>query len=142
LSTSALGGYYARRFGRVRGDPSRHVIRTSVKWSVVYPAITAAMIVDLRFIPAVVVSGLAFAVAIEAFRQSTGGGRRHYIIAAIGLVAFSLLPLSGVLPPGKDSLTPLIGIIGLIYIVGGILDHRELVRILAPTGEERHVAAV
>src|SRR5690242_18777727 len=39
LSTTVLGGYYARHFGRVRGDPSRHALRTSVKWLVVYPAI-------------------------------------------------------------------------------------------------------
>jgi len=47
-----------------------------------------------------------------------------------------------VVPAGKPSLTPLIGIVGLIYIVGGVLDHRALVRVLAPIREEKHVASV
>jgi hypothetical protein len=142
LSTAVLGRYYARRFGRVRGDPSRHAVRTSVKWLIVYPAIVVALVADAKFAPPIVVSSLAFAIAIEAYRQSTGGARHHYIIAAIGLVAFSILPLFHVVPAGKYSLTPLIGIIGLIYIVGGVLDHRELVRVLAPIREEEHVASV
>jgi len=142
LSTSVLGRYYARHFGRVRSDPSRHVVRTSVKWLIVYPAILVAMVVDATVAPPVVVSALAFALATEAFRRSTGGGRAHYILAAIGLVVFSILPLLDVVPAGKHSLTPLIGIIGLIYIVGGVLDHRELVRVVAPVQEEGRVAPV
>lgn len=142
LSTSVLGRYYARHFGCVRGDPSRHRVRTSVKWLIVYPGIIVAMLVDADFAPPLVVSALAFAVAIEAYRQSTGGGREHYIVAAIGLIVFSILPLSDVVPAGKHSLTPLIGIIGVIYIVGGVLDHRELVRALAPFQGERRVAPV
>ena len=142
LSTSVLGQYYARQFGRVQGDPSRHEVRTSVKWLIVYPAIIVAMIVDAAFVPPIVVSGLAFALAIEAYRESTGGGRAHYIVASFGLVVFSILPLFDVVPAGKPSLTPLIGIVGLIYIVGGVLDHRALVRVLAPIREEKHVASV
>lgn len=142
LSTSVLGRYYARQFGRVRSDPSRHMLRTRIKWLIVYPVILVAMLVDAKFGPPVIVSSLAFAIAIEAYRQSTGGGRRHYVIAAIGLIAFSILPLLDVVPQGKYSLAPLIGIIGLIYIVGGILDHRELVRVLAPIQEDQRVAPV
>ena len=138
LSTAVLGRYYARHFGRVRGDASRHVVRTKVKWLIVYPAIVVAMIVDATLAPPVLVSSFAFAVAIEAYRQSTGRGRGHYVVAAIGLLAFSVLPLLGVVQPGRHALTPLIGIVGLIYIVGGVLDHRELVRVLTPIqGDER-----
>lgn len=142
LSTSVLGRYYARHFGRVRSDPARHVVRTSVKWLVVYPAIIVAMLIDLRLAPPVVVSSLAFALAIEAYRRSTGGGRGHYIVAALGLIAFAVLPLVGVVQAGKQALTPLIGIVGLIYIVGGILDHRELVRVLTPLQDEERVASL
>jgi hypothetical protein len=142
LSATVIGRYYARHFGRVRGDASRHTVRTSVKWFVAYPAIVVAIVVDITLRPPIAVSGLAFAGAIEAFRQSTGGGRRHYTAFAIGLLAFSILPLFGVVPAGKQGLTPLIGIIGLIYIVGGFLDHRELVRTLAPVQEEQRVSAV
>ena len=142
LSTSVLGRYYARHFGCVRGDPSRHVTRTSIKWLVAYPGFVVAMVVDVKLGPPVVISSLGFALAIEAYRQSTGGGRRHYIIAALGLIAFSILPAFGVVPPGKDALAPLVGMIGFIYIVGGLLDHRELVRVLAPMPEKGRVAPV
>ena len=142
LSSSVLGRYYARHFGCVRGDASRHTLRTSVKWLVAYPAILVAMLVDIQLLPPMLVSALAFAIAIEAYRQSTGGGREHYIWSAIGLVVFSILPLFGAVPAGKHGLTPLIGIVGLIYIVGGVLDHRELVRLFAPIQEEPRVASV
>src|SRR5574338_899948 len=132
LSSSVLGRYYGRHYGRVRGDASRHVVRTTIKWLVVYPAIAIALLIDAWVGPPVVVSSLVFAIAIEAYRQSTGGGREHYIVAALGLVAFSILPLLGLLSPGKPILASLIGIVGFIYIVGGVLDHRELVRILRP----------
>jgi hypothetical protein len=142
LSSSVLGRYYARHFGRVRGDPSRHTLRTSVKWLVVYPVIAVALFIDAKFAPPVIVSALALAAGIEAYRQSTGGGREHYIVAAIGLVVFSMLPVLGIVSTGKSILTPLIGVIGLIYIVGGVLDHRELVRILTPVPEKAHVTPV
>ena len=130
LSTSVLGRYYARHFGRVRMDLSRHKTRTTVKWFVVYPAMLAAIIVDGLWRPPVLLSALAFAGAIEAYRESTGGGRLHYVVAAIGFVAFSLLPLLGVLPNGIAAVGAVIGLTGAVYVVGGLLDHRELVRIL------------
>jgi hypothetical protein len=142
LSSSVLGRYYGRHFGRVRGDASRHVVRTTIKWVVVYPAIAVALLVDARIGPPVIVSGFAFAIAIEAYRQSTGGGREHYIVASLGLVAFSVLPLFGLLSPGKPILASLLGVLGFIYIVGGVLDHRELVRILTPIPEEPRVSSL
>jgi len=142
LSSSVLGRYYSRHFGRVQSEPSRHVVRTAVKWLVVYPAIVVAFVVDTTLGPPVAVSALAFAIAIEAYRQSTGGGRVHYILASLGLVAFAILPLVGILTPGKPVLASLIGVVGFIYIVGGVLDHRELVRILTPIPEEPRVSSV
>jgi hypothetical protein len=136
LSTAVFGRYYAGHFGRVHGDPSRHVVRTYVKWLVVCPAIAGAILVDSRFEPPLILSSVAFAIAIEAYRQSTGGGRIHYIVASVYLAAFSILPVAGLASAGRSSLTTLIGILGVIYIVGGILDHRELVRMLAPPIQE------
>jgi len=90
----------------------------------------AAIIVDGVWRPPVLLSALAFAGAVEAYRESTGGGRLHYVVAAIGFVAFSLLPLLGVLPNGIAAVGAVIGLTGAVYVVGGLLDHRELVRIL------------
>jgi hypothetical protein len=130
LSTRVLGRYYARNFGRVRMDLSRHKTRTSVKWFVVYPSMVAGMIIDVKFHPQILVSALAFAAAIEAYRESTGGGRLHYIVAAIGFVAFSLLPLVGALANGIAAIGMVVGLTGAVYIIGGLLDHLEMVRIL------------
>ena len=130
LSTSVLGRYYRRTFGQVSADPEQHTRRTSVKWFVVYPAMLAAMVIDMKLTLPIVVSGIVWGAAIEAFRRSTGGGRRHYTVAAILLMVFGLLPLVGLIPTGKDAVSILIGAVGLVYIVGGILDHQALVRIL------------
>jgi hypothetical protein len=130
LSTSVLGGYYARHFGRVQSDPSRHRIRSSVKWFIVYPAIMIAMAADAKLAPPVLASALVFALAIELYRESTGGERLHYVVAAVVLIAFALLPLLGVLPTGIGRLVAVIELIGAIYVVGGILDHREMTRVL------------
>src|SRR5215213_3826303 len=48
LSTSVLGRYYRRAFGDVRPDATQHARRTSIKWLVIYPAILASMIADMK----------------------------------------------------------------------------------------------
>jgi hypothetical protein len=135
LSTSVLGRYYRRTFGQVRADPEQHRRRTSIKWFVVYPAIVVSMIVDMKLTVPIVLSGIAWAAGIEAFRQSTGGQRWHYTVASVVLCVVALLPLAGVIPTGKDGMSILIAAVGLVYVVGGVLDHQALVRILgsAPT---------
>ena len=130
LSTSVLGRYYARNFGRVRMDLTRHKTRTSVKWLVVYPAMTLSLLVDGKWKPPILISAVVFALAIEAYRESTGGGRTHYVFAALSLVAFSLFPALGLIPTGAIGMSAVIAVTGAIYIIGGFLDHRELVRIL------------
>lgn len=130
LSTSVLGRYYRRTFGQVHPDPELHTRRTSIKWLVVYPAMLVSMVIDMKLALPILLSGLVWGAAIEAFRRSTGSGRRHYTVAAVMLGAFGLLPLGGLIPTGKDGVSLLIGAVGLIYIVGGILDHQALVRIL------------
>ncbi len=130
LSSTVIGGYYARHFGRVRADASRHPHRATVKWMVVYPAMVLAMVVDAVWHPPIIVGGVVFAIGVEAFRESTGGGRFHYIAAAIALVVFACLPTLGLLQNRIDALAWLIVVTGMIYTIGGLLDHRELVGIL------------
>ena len=143
LSTSVAGRYYRRTFGAVRALPGLHTRRTRIKWLVVYPVMFGAMIVDAELAPPVFVSGLAFAAGITAYWQSTGRGRVHYLLAAAGLAVIGLLPLTGLVPTGRALLPPFLGIVGAIYVIGGLLDHLELVRILGPiTREEEHGGAV
>ena len=131
LSTTVLGAYYARAYGRVQLMPGQHARRDAIKWLVVYPAMFVALILDWRLNAPILFSGAAFGAGIEAYRRSTGGGRRHYIVAAILFSLLTLAPSVG-LATSRELLVPLFGVLGAVYVVGGVLDHRELVRILGP----------
>jgi hypothetical protein len=128
--SSATGRWYARVFGRVRGIPGQHARRTRTKWLVVYPALVLALLVDGMIRPPILFSGIAFAASIEAYRRSTGGGRRHYVIASAVFALLTFAPLAGIAPRGINSLTLLFGVLGATYVIGGVLDHFELTRIL------------
>jgi hypothetical protein len=136
LSTSVLGRYYRRTFGDVRADSAQHARRTSIKWLVIYPAMMISMIADMKLTLPLLISGIVWGASIELYRRSTGGGRLHYAVAAILFAIGGLLPLAGVGLTGKDGMTLLIGAVGVLYIIGGVLDHRALVRILkAPAAD-------
>jgi hypothetical protein len=128
--SSATGRWYARVFGRVRGIPGQHTRRTRTKWLVVYPALVIALIIDGAARPPILFSGIAFAASIEAYRRSTGGGRRHYVIASAVFALLTFVPLMGFTARGFSSLTLLFAVLGATYVIGGVLDHLELTRIL------------
>src|SRR6266545_3957367 len=114
LSTDVLGRYYTRAYGRVQGIPGQHARRSTVKWLVVYPAMFAAMLLDWKLDAPVFLSGVVFAAGIEAYRRSTGGGRKHYVVAEAILALSTLAPLSG-LTTSRELLLPFIGLLGAIY---------------------------
>ena len=130
LSTTVLGRYYRRTFGDVRADADQHARRTSIKWLVIYPAMLASMVADMKLALPLLLSGIVWGVSIELYRRSTGGGRLHYAVAAVLLAVLGLLPLAGLPFTGRAGVNLLLGVVGLVYIVGGLLDHRALVRIL------------
>ena len=80
--------------------------------------------------PPVLLSGLAFAAAIEAYRRSAGSGRRHYIVASVLFALGAFAPLVHIARPGPYALNLLLALLGATYVVGGVLDHFELKRIL------------
>jgi hypothetical protein len=120
--------YYARRFGVVVGLAGQHRRRNLVKWLAFYPAMAISMFVDLRLAPAVFVSGPVWALALLAYRGSTGGGRPHYWVGAAILAGLAPLPLLGVLANGRPMVMLWEVVVGALYIVLGLLDHRELAR--------------
>ena len=132
-ASTMIGRWYARSFGRVRGIPGQHARRTRTKWLVVYPALVIALVIDGIWKPPVLVSGITFAAAIEAYRRSTGGGRLHYVIASIVFAVLTFAPTLGLATPGKSALDLLVGMLGAIYVIGGLLDHRELTRMFPDT---------
>jgi hypothetical protein len=137
LSTSVIGGYYQRTFGSVRGLPGLHARRDTVKWLVVYPALMLALAADAKLEPPVFISGLVFGGGILAYWWSTGRGRPHYLVATTLLCLLAFLPLSGTVPAGRVLIGPFLGVLGIIYVIGGVLDHFELTRIMGPVmGED------
>lgn len=131
-ASAALGSYYSRAYGRVRLEPGAHARRSRVKWLVVYPAMIVALVIDGALAPPVFVSGATWGAAILLYWWSTGRGRPHYVGAALLVASTSLWPLLGVAVPGLAMMNLFIGVIGAIYVVGGILDHLELRRALPP----------
>jgi len=127
-ASTLIGRWYARSFGRVRGIPGQHARRTRTKWLVVYPALVVALVIDSIVKSPVLISGIAFAAAIEAYRRSTGGGRLHYVVASVVFAVLTFAPMLGFATPGKNALDLLVGMLGATYVIGGLLDHRELTR--------------
>jgi hypothetical protein len=131
LALSVVAGrWYDGSFGRVHGIPGQHARRTRIKWLVVYPAVLIALVLDGWLRLPVLLSGIAFAVSIEAYRRSTGGGRRHYLIASAVFAVATFAPHVGIVTPGAHAINLLLGLLGATYVVGGSLDHLELRRIL------------
>lgn len=128
--SAAAGRWYGRSFGRVHGIPGQHARRTRTKWLVVYPMLVAALAIDGVAKPRVLISGIAFAIAIEAYRRSTGGGRRHYIVASVLFALLTVAPMLRMTIPGARAINLLFALLGGTYVVGGVLDHLELKRAL------------
>jgi hypothetical protein len=131
----ALGGYYRRTFGRVQDDPGAHALRDLLKWCVVYPAMFASLVVDVAYSPAAYLTGPVWGAGILAYWWSTGRGRPHYPVAALAMASLSLVQAGGLVAPGRPMFGLFATLLGTIYIVGGLLDHLELRRVLRPARE-------
>jgi hypothetical protein len=136
------GKYYVRTYGHVRSLSGMHARRDAIKWGIVYPAMCLALIIDGLLKPPIMVSGLVFALGIEAYRRSTGGGRRHYLLASVLFGVATLAPTLGLMQPGRDVLAFVIGGLGIVYMIGGVLDHLELRRMLQVRDQDDHVETV
>ena len=136
-ASAAAGRWYDRAYGRVRGIPGAHAKRTRTKWLVVYPLLFGALVIDATMRLPVLTSGIAFAASIEAYRRSTGGGRRHYIVASAVFFVLSFAIVAGFATAGIDALNLLFLVLGATYVIGGILDHFELRRVL-PGAPDAH----
>lgn len=138
----AIGSSYRRTFGDVRGRPGAHARREMVKWLLVYPVMVAALVVDGLVRTPVFVTGPVWGAATAAYWWSTGRGRPHYLVAAVVLAIYGLLPLFGVYPAGLAAISPFFALLGVIYMVGGVLDHLELKRLLGPVPPDGDETAV
>ena len=132
FASFAIGSTYRRRFARARRLAEQHEQRERWKWFVVYPLMFLSLIWDVRVPSGFFVSGPVWGVAILAYWWSTGRGRLHYIPIAIVVALTGFLPATGLVAPGRAMLDVFFALIGATYVVGGILDHRALTRVLPP----------
>jgi hypothetical protein len=142
MASWAIGSFYRRTFGDVRGRPGAHARRETLKWLIVYPVMAGALVVDGLLRPPVFVTGPVWGAATAAYWWSTGRGRPHYLVAAVLLGLFGLLPALGLLEPGKAAMPAFFALLGFIYMVGGVLDHFELKRLLGPVPPDGDETAV
>ncbi len=133
LSSSA-GRYYARAYGRVRARPELATRREHLKWNVVYPLMFVSLLIDALWKGPVLLSGPVWAAAMLAFRNSTGHGRVHYIFIAAALAATYVA--QQYIEPGRQTVNFFFMVVGAAYVIGGVLDHLELRRILRPVVQE------
>jgi hypothetical protein len=132
--SNQVGRWYRRRFGTVRGDSTMHSRRDLLKWTIFYPMVGAALIADAMWQPPILLSGLAWAVAVAAYWASTGRGRNHYL-AISGIFALSTLaPLFLGAGSAAQRMNFVLALVGLVYIAAGVLDHLALVRMLRVGG--------
>jgi hypothetical protein len=80
-------------------------------------------------------------VAILLYRHSTGGGRVHYFAAAALLAAMAPLPALGLVEAGGPIMVLWLALIGVLYVVCGVLDHLELARRFPPIADFEPVGA-
>jgi hypothetical protein len=128
----AIGSSYRRTFGDVRARFGAHERRDTLKWLVVYPVMVCALVIDGIVRPAVFVTGPVWGAATVAYWWSTGRGRPHYLVAAALFSIYGLLPILGLYPSGVAAISPFFALLGVVYMVGGVLDHFELKRLLGP----------
>ena len=137
-----IGRYYWRTFGQVRDDAEAHRHCEATKWFLVYPLMISSLVVDMVFKPALLVTGPVWAAGILAYWRSTGRGRPHYLVASLCMLALSAVQWSGLVEPGRRMFSVFGLTLGAVYIVCGLLDHRELCRVLRPVKEGQDGAAL
>src|SRR5204862_6740011 len=106
-----------------------------------HPVWLASLGVALLWPPPGVVSGPGWAAALLLYWRSTGRGRLHCLFTAAIVAATGALPLAGI-PNGKNAINFFFAVIGAVYVIGGLLDHFELTRIMRPVMEDGDAGTV
>lgn len=130
VASRRIGRYYRERWGHVCTRPGQHARRNDLKWRFVYPLMLVSLLFDILWGGPILTSGLVWGAAVLAYRHSTGGGRRHYLLAAATLMLSTVVPMLGLRT--TEAVNLLFAIVGVTYAVGGVLDHRELRRLFPP----------
>lgn len=104
----------------------------------------ASLVVDAVVAGPVFLSGPVYAAALVGYWYSTGRGRHHYLplaaatapirALAAATALIGLVPLFGPSQRGEVLFPVFFAWLGLLYVVGGLLDHVALRRAMAAHG--------
>lgn len=127
IVSAHVGRRYRAEFGSVRPIPGAHAVRSRVKWLLVYPAMLASLLIDSLYAPAlpVFLSGFVWAVGLVLYRNSTGGGRVHYLTLAACLAGLGLVPLATAIN-GREMVAVMMLVLGAGYTAAVLLDDDEM----------------
>lgn len=129
----AVGRYYGRGFGSVRYGAPNGGDRETVVWRALVAVLALSVVVDAMVGPAPVdLIGLMVAGWLMVCWWQAGKAWGHYVFLAVVLALVSSLPLLGVASLGQISGVAVLGILGVILIIGGVLDHVTLARDIQP----------
>src|SRR5688572_22574287 len=129
FASASLGRRYRAEFGSVSPIPGAHRARSLAKWFVVYPIMFGSLALDLLWPMPILLSGLTWAAALLLYRQSTGGGRDHYLVLAAVLAGLALAPLA-IETTSKAMSYVMFIVLGAGFTVCAWLDDREMRRVL------------
>lgn len=135
FSKILVGGYYRNMYGMV-SNPQVNRRLDTITVLIAAPLITASLLLDYYWQGPLFVSGVVWGTAAWAYQQATGGLRSHWAGFAMALALLVFLPWAGLSFEWMVSI--LMAAVGVGYIVCGLLDHRELTRILLPIQEDRN----
>lgn len=136
--TALVPGWYHRRYGLARPTNRRNIL-VIVGTLVSFVLLGTAFILDRVLQPPVLVTMLTLAVVLgvgqHLMLRRTGLTPVH--LAVYALVALTALaPLLGGDRGSTGLLSYGLAVAGLALVVTGLVDHRRLVRILGPAGED------
>ncbi|MGB3635453.1 MAG: hypothetical protein WA982_15530 [Rubrobacteraceae bacterium] len=138
----AMGSYYERRFGWVQTfSMERQQIVAAIILIIVLVVVGSA---NLAFQPPIHMIWLAWGVALTVVYWRERRFRAHYVVIGILVCGVSFLPLLGISQTGSTAYETggLMAFLGILYVVGGILDHFLLVRTMKSLPEEDDGRAV
>lgn len=137
-----LRTYYRWRFGDVRPlqTPQRIFMRTMLPVLVVLGYLLAIIIAGHLGVIGPWLFAVLLIISCLTMLGSSWRARVHYMVSAALLAAFILVPLgalttSGVHPMEWEYPNMVALLLGILFVVNGLLDHRTLVRTLPPVAE-------
>ena len=139
LTTFALyqwtGGYYQRTFGRVRAMQKSPVVIGLCMVALV--PIIGGVVLDAHWQLPLFMEGLGVAFIMVAYWWPNRRFREHYLIMGIALALLSVVPPLVIPHWDSQGFVPVFGtIFGLFWFVVSLIDHRQLLRALAPVQED------